>query len=131
MAIKPSQVHLSTYTISRSAAKNMSWKPTEWILSLPRAIGGKLQGFLAYFMGYGFEITNDTLVRHRGHLWSEETKLCDLAKWHAAPEMCFDIVCLRLSNGTVLRWCDDTGKLAAMLRSALPQREVSDESEEA
>jgi len=71
------------------------------------------------------------IVQSKGYVDEVLVHIESIATWWYYPKMTFDIVCIRMVDGNVWRWCDTNGELLALMRSELGDRELDMGSGEA
>lgn len=62
--------------------------------------------------------TRDAIVRHFGFVRHDAIKFADIQECLRYPEMVFDVIVIRLKNGTEVRWLDRDGTLINALEEA-------------
>lgn len=80
-----------------------------------------------------YDLNGNVIVHHYAWLRQEQIPVEGIESWSAFPEMIFDVVCIRMNDGTEAVLCDDDGNLQDILSRTLrkqtgwePQREVDE-----
>ena len=94
------------------------------ILKIPRQIGWERTALLDRVGSTNrYALRSGELIHLKGWFNQERVALAEIESWTSSPEMTFDVVCLKLTDGNSRQWLDRYGDLLAILRNALPAKE--------